>query len=60
MCVVTLNSNIISFDLIPDVDECLVLNGGCHQVCQDTEGSFECSCEEGFRLLSDNINCEGT
>ena len=43
-----------------DVDECLIDNGGCDQTCNNTDGSFECSCEEGLVLAADNLNCEGT
>lgn len=42
-----------------DIDECAVLNGGCHQVCTNTEGSIFCSCDNGFRPMSDGVNCEG-
>ena len=45
--------------ILIDVDECLLLNGGCHQLCINTEGSNACDCEEGFQLMEDEINCEG-
>ena len=44
---------------LSDVDECMELNGGCHQICINTEGSFNCSCNEGFELQSDMITCQG-
>ena len=28
-------------------------NGGCQQLCTNTEGGFECSCNEGFALKAD-------
>ena len=31
-----------------DVNECLVNNGGCHQRCINTEGSYYCECFEGY------------
>ncbi|ELT92227.1 hypothetical protein CAPTEDRAFT_60137, partial [Capitella teleta] len=40
-----------------DVDECLVLNGGCGMLCKNSEGSFFCSCDEGFQLGSDRRTC---
>ncbi|ELT94872.1 hypothetical protein CAPTEDRAFT_205374 [Capitella teleta] len=40
-----------------DVDECLVLNGGCGMLCKNSEGSFFCSCDEGFQLGSDQRTC---
>lgn len=42
-----------------DVDECEVLDGGCHQVCTNTEGSRNCSCDDGFELMTDGITCQG-
>ena len=45
--------------LYSDVNECAELNGGCHQVCINVEGSFLCSCNDGYELHSDNITCTG-
>lgn len=33
-----------------DVDECISGNGGCEHVCNNTMGSYKCSCEDGYRL----------
>ena len=47
----------------PDVDECLDSNGGCSSlVCTNTEGSFVCGCNPGYRLRpAMGVNsCEGT
>lgn len=33
-----------------DVDECLMDNGNCDQLCNNTLGSFGCSCWPGFNL----------
>ena len=41
---------------VADINECEGSHP-CHQVCEDTEGSFFCSCNSGFRLLEDDINC---
>ena len=35
------------------------MNGGCQQSCTNTFGSFRCSCEQGYRLLDDGLQCEG-
>ena len=43
-----------------DIDECEVDNGGCQHKCVNTDGSFQCQCKQGFQLLADNKNCEGT
>ena len=40
------------------VNECLVNNGGCDQVCVDTPESFYCKCRKGFTKGMNNI-CEG-
>ncbi len=45
-----------------DINECLPGGVGtalCHQVCNNTIGSFFCSCHLGFRLTADNITCTG-
>ena len=42
-----------------DVDECLSNRGGCAQVCTNTVGSFECSCNPGYSLASAGSQCNG-
>ena len=42
-----------------DVNECAIANGGCEQVCINTEGSFYCDCHEGQILKSDDRQCKG-
>ena len=27
-------------------------NGGCDHICNDTEGSYECSCDPGYILFA--------
>ncbi|UYV64098.1 hypothetical protein LAZ67_2006566 [Cordylochernes scorpioides] len=39
------------------VDECLVDNGGCAQICVDLPVGHRCSCKPGFRLM-DNTTCD--
>ena len=43
----------------PDIDECLSNNGGCHHNCHDSDGSYTCSCNDGYQLNSDGHTCEG-
>ena len=31
-----------------DVNECAVNNGGCDQVCTNTQGSYQCGCNPGY------------
>ena len=41
------------------MDECLAGNGGCAQICNNTEGSFECLCNAGYILTANNLDCDG-
>ena len=34
-------------------------NGGCEHTCYNTEGSYTCSCNDGYILGTDNRMCEG-
>ena len=43
----------------PDIDECLVRNGGCQESCINMQGSFECRCMKGYMLQSDGKSCSG-
>ena len=40
-----------------DIDECVADTDGCSQICNNTVGSFECSCMTGFTLLDDGETC---
>ena len=42
-----------------DIDECASNNGGCNQTCNNTDGSFTCSCDSGYTLDSDRLGCSG-
>ena len=39
-----------------DIDECIVNNGGCQEICTNTNGSFYCSCPSGY---SGSVFCSG-
>ncbi|CAF92403.1 unnamed protein product, partial [Tetraodon nigroviridis] len=47
-----------TFDGVRDIDECLENNGGCDHFCRNTVGSFECSCQKGHKLLTDERTCQ--
>ena len=50
---------IFHYHCFADVDECATANGGCEHNCHNTEGSFYCSCNDGYELLADNMSCIG-
>ena len=41
-----------------DIDECLE-DQMCHQHCENTLGSFRCTCDAGYQLHADDITCVG-
>ena len=43
--------------ILLDANECLASNGGCDQLCNNTVGSFECACAEGYILGSNGRSC---
>lgn len=42
----------------PDLDECRV-RSLCQHACRNTEGSYQCLCPTGYRLLPSGKNCQG-
>lgn len=54
-----MNSLYIIYIISADIDECSVENGGCDQRCENTLGSYQCVCDEGFNLASNNKMCQG-
>ena len=42
-----------------DTIECDNDNGGCEHYCTNTEGSFYCTCQEGYRLADNGTHCKG-
>ncbi|VDK69664.1 unnamed protein product, partial [Cylicostephanus goldi] len=42
-----------------DVNECLVNNGGCSQLCRNDEGGRHCECFGGYILGKDGKTCMG-
>ena len=42
-----------------DLDECMD-SSLCDQVCENTFGGYECSCNPGYKLQMDNSTCEGS
>ena len=50
---------IINPPLFPDINKCTINNGGCSQVCLNTEGSYTCDCYPGYELGPNNHTCNG-
>ena len=44
---------------IADINECADDNGGCQHICNNTGGSFHCSCNPGYSLNEGGKNCIG-
>jgi len=40
-----------------DIDECT--SSPCEQICTNSEGSYECSCDAGYSLDNNLISCNG-
>ena len=53
------------FYFIADIDECkkmvngVISKGGCQHKCNNTIGSYSCSCNDGFVLAYDRRTCLG-
>ena len=43
-----------------DIDKCTKPPHGCSQLCNNTEGNYNCFCLKGFLLQKDNKTCVGT
>ena len=42
-----------------DIDECEEGTDGCDHNCTNTNGSYYCTCMDGYKLESDNHTCTG-
>jgi len=42
-----------------DIDECEEGTDGCDHSCTNTDGSYYCTCMDGYELESDNHTCSG-
>ena len=42
-----------------DIDECVEGTDGCDHNCTNTNGSYYCTCMDGYELESDNHTCTG-
>lgn len=42
-----------------DIDECNGEKNVCNQTCNNSVGSYDCSCEPGYKLALDGFSCDG-
>ena len=56
MCIVKLLFKLVLFSTT-DINECTEGTAQCTQQCNNTVGSFQCSCYEGYSLNGDNLTC---
>ena len=42
-----------------DIDECTRGTSGCDHNCTNTDGSYYCTCMDGYEQESDNHTCTG-
>ena len=48
------------YDSFTDINECGTGNGGCEQMCNNTVGSYLCTCRAGYqRNLTSPYGCIG-
>ena len=47
------------FFIYTDIDECAQELAGCDHNCTNTNGSYYCTCVDGYALSSDNHTCTG-
>ena len=45
--------------MLPDINECQLNDHGCSDTCENSVGSFSCTCPEGHILMHDMKTCEG-
>ena len=55
----TIKSNLRRSSCSIDNNECETANGECEQMCINTIGSFACSCDVGYQLDRNGLNCSG-
>ena len=47
------------FALLTDIDECSSNTSECNHYCNNTDGWYFCTCQDGFILGTDKHNCTG-
>ena len=44
---------------ISDINECDLDTDNCEHECENTEGSYTCTCPAGYMLHTDGASCTG-
>ena len=57
-CTCTDGYSLLHTGVCADVNECELGQASCAQHCNNTIGSFECSCDPGYQLTADDLSCE--
>ena len=42
-----------------DIDECEESTSNCTQICNNEDGGYSCTCNDGYQIDSDNRTCKG-
>ena len=50
---------IYSLQNVSDINECLEEDICSDGICRNSEGSFQCTCSDGYKLTPDRRQCEG-
>ena len=51
-----MNTNAV---VLVDIDECTLEIDSCEHSCVNTNGSYTCTCNEGYELDTDGLSCNG-
>ena len=59
LCYCKVNGDVVPMNgtLCTDLNECDINNGGCDQICENTAGSFRCSCRPGYNESQNGASC---
>ena len=50
---------IMLFYFETDINECSEKNGGCDHTCENIDAGYNCSCDAGYTLADNQMQCLG-